>query len=106
MSKNKSSNKTQKAHFATYKSEERHAKNKISKLERHVLKFPDDEQAQKAFSSLIENGVTYTRNRRALRPNATIQKVVRKVSQFSGTKHTFYAEIKPAVPEYALKKSS
>lgn len=106
MAKNKSSNKNQKAHFATYASEERHAKNKIAKLERHVAKVPNDLQAAKSLDNLIENGVKYTRNRRSNKPNDTVQKRIRRVRGFSTTQNTFYAEIVPAVPSYAIKKAA
>ncbi|MCD6300827.1 MAG: hypothetical protein J7L82_02010 [Staphylothermus sp.] len=106
MAKGKTSNANQKAHYSTYKSEERQAKNKISRLERHVLKCPNDEQAGKAFNNLVENGVPYTRNRKSLKPNSTVQRRVRRVNGLNTTFNTFYAEIVPKVPEYAIKKES
>ncbi len=104
MAKGKTSNKTQKAHYATYKAEEKHAKNKIAKLERHVLKCPNDVQAGKAFNNLVENGVPYTRNRKSIKPNDTVQKRVRRVSGFSTTQNTFYKAIEPAVPTYKVSQ--
>lgn len=106
MASSKTSNKTQKAHFATYKAEERHAKNKVRKLERHVDKTPNDEQAVKALDALVENGVSYTRSRRSVKPNSTVQKKVKRSKGFSHTKNTFYDEIVPAVPTYTTKKAS
>lgn len=104
MAKSKTSNKTQKAHFATYKAEERHAKNKVRKLERHIDNTPNDEQAAKALENLLENGVSYTRNRRATKPNSTVQKKVKRSKGFSHTKNTFYDEIVPAVPTYTTNR--
>jgi len=105
MAKSKTSNANQKAHYSTYKSEERQAKNKISKLGRHVDKTPNDEQAAKALANLMENGVTYTRNRKSLKPNSTVQRRIRRVKGLNTTFNTFYAEIVPKVPEYAIKKA-
>lgn len=104
MAKNKSSNATQKAHYSRYKTEERHTKNKVAKLERHVKNTPNDEQAEKALNNLLENGVPYTRNRRANKPNSTVQKKVKRSQGFSHTKNTFFKPIEPAVP--AFKKAT
>ena len=106
MAKSKTSNANQKAHYSTYKSEERHTKNKLRKLERHVSKKPNDEQAAKALGILLElDTVPYTRNRRAIKPNDTIQLKVRRCKGFSPNRNTFYSEIIPKVPDYALKKA-
>ena len=104
MAKGKTSNKTQKAHYASYKAEERHEKNKLRKLERHVAKTPNDKQAEKALFELEENGVKYTRKRKSIKPNDTVQRRVRRVMGFSPNRNTFYAQIQPAVPQYAVAK--
>lgn len=104
MAKNKSSNANQKAHYQRYKAEERHAKNKIAKLERYVEQSPNDEQAKLALEKLLEEGVPYTRNRRAIKPNSTTQIRIRRSEGFSQNRNTFYDEIRPRVPEYAIKK--
>ena len=93
----------QKANYKKYQSEEKHSKNKIRKVERHLRKSPNDEQAQKALDNLIENGVPYTRNRKANKPNSTVQRRVRKSQGFSACRNTFYAEIVPK-PSSSIKK--
>ena len=104
MAKGKTSNKLQKAHYATYKAEDRQEKNKLRKLERHVAKTPKDEQAKKALLLLEENGVKYKRNRKSIKPNATVQKRVRRVSGLNTTFNTFYDQIIPKAPEYKVAK--
>ena len=104
MASSKTSNKTQKAHYASYKAEERHEKNKLHKLEQHVAKTPNDEQAEKALVLLEENGVKYTRNRKAIKPNDTVQKRIRRVSGLNTTFNTFYDQIIPSTPEYKVAK--
>ena len=103
MAKNKSSNAAQKANYKKYKSEDKHRKNKLVKLASYVLKTPKDEQANKALDNLIENGVPYTRNRKSIKPNSTVQRRVRKSEGFSPNRNTFYAEIVPQ-PSSSIKK--
>jgi hypothetical protein len=101
----KKTSATQKANYKIYLSEERHAKNKIRKLERHVAKVPKDEQAAKALDILIEKGVSYTRNRKAIKPNSTIQKKIKRSKGFSHTKNTFFDEIVPKPSSSIHKKA-
>lgn len=48
-----------KGEFLTYQNENRAKKNKIAKLQRHISKFPNDDQAQKALVNLSA-GAAYT----------------------------------------------
>lgn len=95
MPKNKSASKTQKENYSKYKSEKKHEKNKIKKLENHLHKAPNDKQAAKALENFLKSGVKYTRNRKAIKPNSTVQKRIRRISGYSTTQNTFYAEIIP-----------
>lgn len=47
--------------YSRYKAENRHAKNKIRRLRKYIMKNPNDEQAKSALSRL-EKEVKYTRN--------------------------------------------
>ena len=52
MPQKKSKSQSRKNQYARYKSDNRYAKNKRAKLERHLKKFPDDEQAKAAIAKI------------------------------------------------------
>lgn len=59
-----------KAHHTAYKAENRALKNKIAKLERHVLKFPGDEQSAAELKRIVAKG--YNRRKTPARTKARI----------------------------------
>lgn len=62
MAKQKGAHLSDKAQYSAYKSQGRYAKNKRAKLERHLKKFPNDEQAQEALKNVSSDPKRKTPN--------------------------------------------
>ena len=92
--------------YKRYKAENRHYKNKVRKLTKYVKDNPNDEQSRERLVKIVETGtIPYTRNRKARKPNETVQVKVKKITTFSTTKNTFYKPIEPTVPNIVSKKA-
>lgn len=62
MAKQKGQHVSSKEQYSSYKSQGRYLINKRKKLERHVKRFPDDEQAQKALKNISSSSIRKTPN--------------------------------------------
>lgn len=68
MAKGKTSNKNQQAKYQSYKTENRHSKNKLRRMRKHLKTHPNDEQTAKVLKGEVVN---YTRNKHGDSPGAT-----------------------------------
>lgn len=101
-----SKNSNQKASYVRYKTEDRHYKNKVAKMTRYVKNNPNDELARERLISIVKAGVfPYTRNRKALKPNSTTQKVVRRVKGYNTTFNTYFDRIVPKAASIVVNKA-
>lgn len=99
-------NGNQTACYKRYQAEDRNYKNKVRKLTKYVKNNPNDELATKRLVAIVEAGtIPYTRNRKAKKPNETVQKKVKRINGYSTTQNTFYSEITPTVPSIVSKKA-
>ena len=92
--------------YKRYEAENRHYKNKVRKLTKYVKNNPSDEQAKSSLVKIVEAGIfVYTRDRKAKKPNETVQKRIKKSQGFSNTQNKFYRAIEPTVPSIVSKKA-
>jgi len=62
MAKNKGEHRSRKEQYAAYKTQGRYLKNKKEKLERHIRKNPEDDQAKAALKNLKGDSIRKTPN--------------------------------------------
>lgn len=92
--------------YKRYQAENRHYKNKVRKLTKYVKNNPNDELAEKRLLAIVEAGVIpYTRSRKALRANDTVQKRVKRASLFSPNANKFFGQVEPTTPSIVSKKA-
>ena len=93
--------------YKRYEAENRHYKNKVRKLTKYVKNTPNDEQARERLIKIVEVGtIPYTRNRKARKPNETVQKRIKKSQGFSNTQNKFFKAIEPKASSIVVKKAS
>lgn len=63
MAKGKSKSVSDKNQYTAYKSENRLMKNRMRRIIRHIINFPEDLIAKKALEKMEKNGVPYRRKK-------------------------------------------
>jgi len=63
MANKKGTSASQKAQYQSYKAEQRWKKNRILKLQRHVKRYPQDQQAKAALARAEDGDMVYRRKR-------------------------------------------